>query len=135
MKKYLAASLAVLVFYLVWDNFLAGPVIGSAIAGIPGFTGAVAKQYEVIGDAFAAVVLAGPYARTRSVFGASPKGGAVYGVYAGLLINFPTWLFMSVYFSWPYKSAWHITLVGVLTTVVAGAIMGAVYQAMDKSTA
>jgi len=135
MKRYLTASLAVFVFYILWDNLLAGPVMGAAIAAIPGFTGAVAKQYEVIGDAFAALVLVGPYARTRSVFGASPKGGAVYGVYAGLLMNFPTWLFMSAYFSWPYRTAWHVTLVLILVTVVAGAIMGAVYQAMDKSAA
>ena len=131
MKKYLAASLAVFAFYLLWDKFLSAPVMGSAMATIPGLVTEVSMQWVVLGDLLAAMVLAGLYARTRSIFGATPKGGAVYGVYAGLLINFPTWLFMSVYFSWPYKAAWHSTLVFIVVTVVAGAIMGTVYQAMD----
>jgi len=135
VKKYLAASLAVFAFYFLWDKFLAGPVMGAAMTSIPGLVTEVSMKWVLLGNLFAAMVLAGLYARTRTIFGATPTGGAVYGVYAGLLINFPTWLFMSVYFSWPYKAAWHTTLVFILVTVVAGAIMGAVYQAMDKSAA
>jgi hypothetical protein len=135
MKKYLAASLAVFVFFFLSEKFLIGPVLGADMAQIPGAVSAVNMQWVVLGDLLAAMVLTGLYARTRSIFGASPKGGAVYGVYAGLLRNFPTWLFMSAYFSWPYRAAWHATLVLVAVWVVAGAIMGAVYQAMDQSAA
>jgi hypothetical protein len=135
MKKFLAASLAVFVFYFLWDKFLVGPVLGAAMASIPGAVAEPSMQWVVLGDLFAAMVLTGLYARTRSIFGATPMGGATYGVYAGLLVNFPTWLFMSAYFSWPYKAAWHATLVLIVVTVVAGAVMGAVYQAMDKSAA
>ena len=80
-------------------------------------------------------VMTGLYARTRSVFGATPKGGAVYGVYAGLLVNFPTWQWMTLYFGWPYRAAWTFTIALFALDVVAGAIMGAVYQAMDKRAA
>ena len=130
MKNYLAAAVAVLVWYLIWDNFLGAMVMGSTMSQIPGMVAEVSKQWETIGDLFAALMVTGVYARTRGVFGVGPKNGAIYGVYAGLLINFPNWLFMSVYFGWPYKAVWMITIALTLLTVVAGAIAGTVYQAM-----
>lgn len=130
MKQYLAATVAVLVWYLIWDNFLGAMVMGSTMSQIPGMVADVSKQWETIGDLFAALMVTGVYARTRSVFGVGPKNGAIYGVYAGLLINFPTWLFMCVYFGWPYQAVWMITIALTLLTVVAGAIAGTVYQKM-----
>lgn len=135
MKKFLAAAVAVLVWYLVWDNFLSQPLMGSTMAKIPGMLPEYSKLWETVGDAFAALMVTGLYARVRGVFGASTKGGAVYGVYAGLLINFPTWLWMTVYAGWPYAATWMMTIAMVCLTVVAGAIMGSVYQAMDRTAA
>jgi len=130
MKTYLAAAVAVLVWFLVWDNFLAGMLIGSTLAQIPGIVAEVSKLWETVGDLFAALMLAGVYARVRGVYGVGAKNGAVYGVYAGLLINFPTWLFMTVYAGWPYAVTWTLTIALTLSTVVAGAIIGTVYQTM-----
>ena len=135
MKKYLAAALAVLVWLLVFDNFPVPVLMGSALAQIPGMQADYSKLWETVGDLCAALVLTGLYARVRGVFGATPKGGAVYGVYAGLLVNFPTWLFMTVYAGWPYGATWHITLILVAATIVAGAVMGAVYQTMERPAA
>jgi len=135
MKRYLAAAFAVLLVYLVWDNFLGALLVGSTMEQIPGMLPEYSKLWETVGDVFAALVLTGLYARTRSVFGSTVGGGAVYGVYAGLLINFPTWLFMTVYAGWPYGATWMLTIVMVLLTVVNGAVMGAVYQAMDRPAA
>ncbi len=133
MKNYLAAVVAVLVWYLIWDNFL-GTIVagftGSAWGQIPGILAEYSKLWETVGDLFAALIVVGMYARTRSVFGVGAKNGAIYGVYAGLLIHFPTWLFMTVYAAWPYAATWTVTLTLVGMTVVAGAIMGTVYQVM-----
>jgi len=131
MKKYLAASLAVFVWILIWDNFLGALVMGSALSAIPGMLPEYSKLWETVGDLFAALVVTGLYARVRSVFGTGLAGGATYGVYAGLLANFPTWLFMTVYAGWPYGATWILTIVGVGLFVVYGAIMGFVYQTLD----
>lgn len=132
MKKYLAASLAVFVWLLVFDNFLVGIVMGSALAQIPGMLAEYSRLWEAVGDLCIALVATGLYARVRGVFGASLKGGAVYGVYAGLLAHFPTWLFHTLYAGWPYAATWHMTIVLVAVAIVAGAVMGAVYQAMER---
>jgi hypothetical protein len=130
MKKYLAASIAVFAWFLVFDNLLSGAVIGSAIASIPGLNPNASKLWETVGDLCAALVLCGLYGRVRSVFGEGIKGGAIYGFYAGLLVNFPTWLNLTNYFGWPYRATWHLTLVATVLYVVSGAIAGAVYKAV-----
>ena len=130
MKNYLAAVVAVLAWYLIWDNFLGGMLIGSTMAQMPGMVAEVSKQWETLGDLFAALMLTGMYARTRGVFGVGAKNGAIYGVYAGLLIHFPSWLFLTVYAAWPYTLVWTMTIALTLLTVVAGAIIGTVYQVM-----
>jgi len=135
MKKYFAASLAMWVLVLVWDNFLSGMFIGSAMSAIPGAVESFSKFYESLGDLFVALVFVALYARTRSIFGENPGGGATYGVYAGLLGNFPTWLFMTVYFGWPYKSAWTLTIAMVCLMTVCGAMVGAIYKAMGSPKA
>lgn len=130
MKKYLAASIAVWVWLLVWDNFIAGTVLGSAMASIPGVRADYSKVWEAVGDLCAALVLCGVYGRTRPVFGEGLKEGAIFGVYAGVLVGFPTWLNMTNYFGWPYASSWMFTVVIIALYAVAGAIAGAVYKAM-----
>lgn len=130
MKKYLAASIAVWVWLLVWDNFIAGTVLGSAMASIPGVRADYSKVWEAVGDLCSALVLCGVYGRTRAVFGEGLKEGAIFGVYAGVLLGFPTWLNMTNYFGWPYASSWMFTVVIIALYAVAGAIAGAVYKAM-----
>lgn len=134
MKSFLAAAITVLVVYLVWDNFLSSMVIGSAMAAIPGMKAEYSKLWETVGDVCAALILAGMYARVRGVFGTGLKGGATYGFYAGLMINFPTWLFMTVYAGWPYGATWTLTIALVVVTTVSGALMGVVYQTLSATT-
>lgn len=128
----LVAGIVVAAWYVVWDMFLLGPIMGSYLAGVPGLNANPATMWVVIGELAAGLVLAAVYARIRSIFGVGLKGGATYGVYAGVLINFPMWLFLSVYVGWPYGTAWAMTIAGVLITTVAGALIGLVYGAMGK---
>jgi len=131
----LVATIAAAVWYVVWDLFLIGPIIGSYLTGVPGANLDPAMMWVVIGEICAGLVLAAVYARTRSIFGVGLKGGATYGVYAGVLINFPTWLFHSVYVGWPYSAAWAMTIAGLVTTTVAGALIGLVYEKMGQPKA
>ncbi len=135
MKKYLAASVAVFVWLLLWDNFISSMVIGPTISALPGINTSYSKMWEAVGDLCIALVFTGLYARTRSIFGENAAGGATYGVYAGLLANFPTWLNMVVYLSWPYGAAWVLTIVFVALSIVNGAIVGSVYKAMGGTKA
>jgi len=123
-----------LALYLVWDNFLAGMLIGPTLSATPGMRAEYAKLWEIVGDVCATAILAGVYVRVRGVFGIGLKGGAMYGFYAGVLINFPTWLFMVVYAGWPYGTTWILTIVGILVTTVAGALMGVTYKALGGTT-
>jgi integral membrane sensor domain MASE1 len=59
----------------------------------------------------------------------------VYGFYAGVMINFPTWLFMTVYAGWPYRATWHITLVLIVLAVISGALTGLVYDKVGDGQA
>src|SRR5690242_10967259 len=84
MKSFLAAVVAVLVWFLVWDNFLADMLIGSAMAQLPGLVANMSRFWGAVGDLCGAVMLVGVYGRTRSVWGVGAKAEAMYGVYAGL---------------------------------------------------
>lgn len=127
-NKALPAIVLVFVWLLIWDNFLSGILMGSAMAQIPGMRADYPKMWEIVGDFFSALVLVWVYDRVRGAFPAGAAGGAVFGVYAGILINFPTWLFMTVYAGWPYRATWHVTLILIVLTIVSGTLAGVVYQ-------
>ena len=128
LKKALPAIVLVLVWNLVFDNFLMGITMGSAMAQIPGMTGQFSMLWQTVGNVFSSIVLVWVYDRVRGAFASGLSGGALFGFYAGVLVNFPTWLYMTVYAGWPYRPTWHATLVLILSTVVAGAVAGLVYE-------
>jgi hypothetical protein len=131
----LVAGVAVGVWYLVWDMFLMEPLLGSMVSGIPGLVAEPPMLWMVVGELAAGLVLAAVYARVRSIFGTGFKGGAIYGTYAGVLINFPTWLMLAVFVGWPYATMWAFTIAGIVLTAVAGGLIGMVYAMMEKPKA
>jgi hypothetical protein len=128
LKSYLPATVAVWVLYLVFDNFVAPNLFGSLFAAIPGAVAESSQMWETVGDLAAAAVLVWFYDKVKGVFGSGVSGGVKYGFSAGVLVNFPTWLFATVYFSWPYRGTWMFTIALVLLTTVAGALIGLVYE-------
>jgi hypothetical protein len=135
LNKALPAMVLVFAWNLLFDNFLLGITMGSAMAQIPGMTGEFSLLYQTVGNVFSAVVLVWVYDRVRGAFPGGLSGGAVFGIYAGVLIHFPTWLFMTVYAGWPYGPTWHATFVLILATVVAGAFAGLAYEKLGGSKA
>jgi hypothetical protein len=134
LNKFVPAVVAVWAWYLIFDNFLLDPVIGDAMAAIPGAT-TPSSLWVTIGDLAAALVLVWVYDRAKGSFGAGARNGLVYGFYAGVLLNFPTWLWGSVYFSWPYRSAWTAVIVLLVLTLIAGVLIGLVYEKVGGAAA
>jgi hypothetical protein len=92
-------------------------------------------MWLVIGDFVAALVIVTVYDKVRGAFGAGPKGGATFGLYAGVLVNFPTWIFVHLLFQGVSQStALTWTIVGIVWGVVAGTMAGAVYGKLAPST-
>ena len=129
IKKLLLATLAVGVVANIFDFVVQGKLLADYYSSMSLFNKDMPIQWLVFGDFVAALVFVWVYDRVLASFGGGPKGGATYGLYAGILANFPTWIFLHLLFvGFPYGLAWVWTLVGVAWCVIAGAVAGAVYK-------
>lgn len=85
--------------------------------------------YYIVGDFVSVLVLAWVYDKVYSSFGGGSKGGMMFGLYAGILASFPTWIFAHLMFKgFPYGLSWAWTIYGVLWGVIAGTVVGAMYK-------
>ena len=131
VKKLLIATVAVGVVlnvldYVVQMQILAGAYY-SKLTGL--FRADPPIAMLVLGDFMAALVFVWVYDRVYGSFGGGPKGGATYGLYAGILLNFPTWIFFNLLLvGFPYALAWVWTIYGILAGVILGAVAGATYK-------
>jgi hypothetical protein len=92
--------------------------------------------WYVFGDFVTVFIFAWVYDRVYGSFGGTIKGGAVYGLYAGILVNFPTWIFMHLFIrGYSYSLAWISTTYGIAWGVAAGAIVGAIYKKVSAPAA
>ena len=88
----------------------------------------------IFGDFVTIFVLAWVFAKVAASFNAGWSGGAMYGLYAGVLVNFPTWIMAHLMVKGiSYKFAWFSTIYGIAWTVIAGAILGAIYPKKTSS--
>ena len=131
VKKLLLATLAVGVVMNVLDFIVQAQVLQgmyySKLTSL--FRTDMPVAGLVIGDFVAALVLVWVYARVMGSFEGGPKGGATYGLYVGVLANFPTWIFLNMLIvGFPYVLAWIWTIYGTVATVIAGAVAGAIYK-------
>jgi hypothetical protein len=86
-------------------------------------------HWFIIGDFVAGFVFVWVYDRVYGSFAGGPKGGATFGLYAGVLAFFPMMLFNHLVFAnYPYGLAWASIIVGVLGAIIAGAVAGALYK-------
>ncbi len=130
VKKYLIASLVVGVVANAWDYVLHGVVLKGQYAALPSlFRTDTNPAFPVLGDFVWAFVFVWVYDRVYASFGGGWKGGATWGLYAGILISFPAQLFMNLIFvGFPYSLAWIWTITGIVAGVVAGAVAGGLYR-------
>jgi hypothetical protein len=129
VKKLLLATVAVGVAGNIIDFVFQGMIMASQYAAITAFRKDASVPMLVLGDFVAALVLVWVYDRVYGSFGGGPKGGATFGLYAGVLVNFPTWILLNLLIvGFPYWLAWTWTVYGVVATVIWGAVAGAVYK-------
>ncbi len=129
VQKLLLAAVAVGVAVNVFDFVVHGQLLAGYSAQFPIFVTPPPIPWLVVGDFVAALVFVWVYSRVYSSFGGGPKGGATYGLYAGILVNFPTWIFAYLIIKgFTYGLAWTWTVIGIVWCVLAGAVAGAVYK-------
>lgn len=123
----LVAGLVANVFdFAVHEGLLAGPYY-SQLPSL--FRTDAPMHWLVIGDFLAAFVLTWVWARVHSCFGRGAKGGALGGLYAGVLIYFPSQIFLHLLLAnFPLSLAWVWMLCGIALTVLIGAVIGALYK-------
>lgn len=130
-KKLLLASLVVGVVMNIVDFVVQGQILQNAYYSrlTSLFRADAPMHWLIVGGFVGAFVFVWIYDRVYASFGGGPKGGATYGLYAGILVNFPTWIFMNLLIvGFPYSLAWIWTIYGVVWGVIAGAVAGAAYK-------
>ena len=130
IKKFVIAVLGVGVAVNVYDFVVNGMILQNAVyAGMPIFKQNMPLPWLIIGDFVAALVLVWVFDRVYGCFSGGVKGGAEFGFYAGVLINFPTWIFCYLLLNgFTYKLAWIMTVVGIIWAIIGGAVAGALYK-------
>jgi hypothetical protein len=92
--------------------------------------------WYILGDFLTVFVLAWVYQRVADNFKPHWQGGAVFGLYAGILVNFPTWILLHLFIKgFSYKYAWFSTIYGILWTLVAGAVIASIYEKKPANAA
>lgn len=112
--------------FIVQGNLLAGmyaanPVFRNTQDLVP---------YLIAGDFVAAFVFCWAYLKLGAATGPGAGGGATFGMYAGVLIGFPTWIFVHLLVNgFPYSMAWMATIWQVVSYAIIGAVAGAMKKA------
>ena len=131
LKKFIIAVLAVGVagniYDMVVNGFLLQGPIYSKHTNL--FRQDARMAWLIVADVVAALVFVWVYDKVKSSFSEGWKGGATFGLYAGILINFPTWIFAFLLFNnFSYSVTWVFILGGIGWGIVAGAVTGALYK-------
>lgn len=133
--KFLAALVVLFVWGYVFETFLSPTVYGNSMSMIPGLVAEPSVAYAIFGAILGSAVLIWVYEKVKGSFAPGLAGGAVFGLYTGILMNFPLWLYFSLYVAWPYRAMWHFTLVGIVLGVINGMLIGLVYEKVGVKAA
>lgn len=126
LKKIAVIGLAVGLVVNVMDAVVQGGLLAGTYSAIPAFRNtADVLPYLILGDFVAAIVFAAVYLRLGAGFSGA-AGGARFGAIAGVLVSFPSQIFLFLLINGiPYSLAWINTVYGILWYVVAGGVAGA----------
>jgi hypothetical protein len=131
LQKLLLATVAVGIAVNIYDYLLHGILLqGPLYSHLTSFMRADASfPLLVLTDFVSALVFVWVYDRVQVAFPSGPMGGAVFGLYAAVLVGFPTWISCYLLFTgFTYGLAWAWTLAGLGWGLIAGAIAGMVYR-------
>jgi hypothetical protein len=129
LGRILKTALVVGVVVNLYDFLINGVLLMRLMEPLPFMRETPPIGWLVAGDFVAALVFVWVFDRVRGSFGSGAAGGATFGLYAGILVNFPTWIFMYLLVEgMTYSAAWVWTVVGILWGVAAGGAAGWAYD-------
>ncbi len=124
-KKCLTIGVVVGIVVNVLDFVVQGNLLASYYSQPP-FRQDNMVAWMVVGDFAAAFVFAWVYLKVAGSFASGPAGGATMGFYAGVLVSFPSGIFMHLMFQgFPYALSWIWIIYSTVWYIIAGAIAGA----------
>jgi hypothetical protein len=115
----------------ILDFIVQGNLLAGMYAANPAFRNTDdVIPYLVAGDFVAAFVFCWAYLKLGAATGSGAGGGAAFGMYAGVLVGFPTWIFVHLLVNGvPYGMMWVLTIWTVIAYVIIGAVAGALRRA------
>jgi hypothetical protein len=118
--------------FVVHGLLLTGPLYSR----LPIMRPAAPLPLLILTDFVAALIFVWVFQRVRACFASGALGGATFGLYAGFLVNFPTWIASYLLLEgFTYGLAWAWTLTGVVWGVLAGAVAGGLMSRPGPSVA
>ena len=125
VKKWLTIGLTLGVVANLLDVVVQGTLLAGYYGGPP-FSQENRVVWLIVGDFIAALVFTWVYLRLAPQALAGSAGGATFGLYAGVLVNFPKNIFLHLLIQgFPYALSWIWTVYGIVWYVILGAIAGA----------
>jgi uncharacterized membrane protein YeaQ/YmgE (transglycosylase-associated protein family) len=129
VKKFLLAVLAVGIVMNVLDGVVHGALLKGWYDTLTFFKKDTSPAWFIIMDFINALVLVWVYEKVKTSFAQGPAGGALFGFYAGVLLNFPTVIGMFIMINGiPYGLAWLWTIMGIVWYTIAGVVIGLIYK-------
>ena len=127
LRRLLLTALVVGVVVNLFDFVVHGLLLtGPLYSKLPIMKQGASLALLVLTDFVAAAVFVWVFQRVRACFAPGAAGGATFGLYAGVLVNFPTWIASYLLLEgFSYGLAWAWILTGVAWGVLAGAVAGA----------
>jgi len=127
VSKLLVTAIVVGIVVNVYDFLMHGILLqGPLYSKLPLMRTDASVPLLIATDFVAAVVFVWVYQRVRPSFAPGAAGGARFGLYAGVLVNFPTWIACYLLINgFTYGLAWAWILTGVIWAVLAGTVAGA----------
>ena len=124
INKWLVIGIVVAIVGIVFDVIVPGSLLAGYYTQAP-FRQDASMAWMTVSNLVAGLVFAGVYLKVAGSFAPGVSGGAMMGLYAGVLVNFPSAIVLNLIVQgFPYALSWSWVASGIVFYVVAGAIAG-----------
>ena len=124
IKKWLIIGIVVGIVGIMFDVIVHGILLAGYYTQAP-FRQDTSLAWMTVSNILAGLVFAWAYLKVAGSFAPGVSGGAMMGLIAGVLVNFPSAIVLNLVIQgFPYALAWSWVASGIVFYVVAGAIAG-----------
>ena len=125
LKKWLMIGIVVGIVGVVFDVIVHGILLAGYYTQAP-FRQDTSLAWATASNVVAGLVFAWAYLKVAGSFAPGVSGGAKMGLYAGILVNFPSVIVLNLVIQdFPYALSWCWVASGIVFYVIAGTIAGA----------